>query len=98
MRDGRCRDEAGQRLSNGSKQVPGPLLTSIPRWVENELQYARWPRKTAGFWLQACVARLRDEEKVEIKRERKNPSFELHARRAREVNVDIFLIEDNYYQ
>lgn len=30
MRDGRCRDEAGQRLSNGSKQVPGPLLTSIP--------------------------------------------------------------------
>lgn len=40
MRDGRCRDEAGQRLSNGSKQVPGPLLTSIPRWVENELQYA----------------------------------------------------------
>lgn len=89
MRDGRCRDEAGQRLSNGSKQVPGPLLTSIPRWVENELQYARWPRKTAGFWLQACVARLRDEEKVEMKQERKNPSFELYARHTRSKNVDI---------
>lgn len=94
MRDGRCRNEAGQRLSNGSKQVPGPLLTSIPRWVENELQYARWPRKTAGFWLQACVARLRDEEKVEIKQERKNPSFELymHAK----LTLTFSLIQDNY--
>lgn len=36
------------------------------------------------------MARLRDEEKVEIKQERKNPSFELYMHGARQVNVDIF--------
>jgi len=98
MRDGRYRDEARQRLSNGSKQVPGPLLTSIPRWVENELQYARWPRKTAGFWLQACVARLRDEKKVEIKQERKKSLFRGICTARAKLMLTFSVIEDNYYQ
>lgn len=55
-------DEAGQRLSNDSKQVPGPLLTSIPLggWRTSYSARVR-PRKTAGFWLRAKLEKGKEE-------------------------------------